>query len=72
MLTLEKKIFPPFLPGFELATFRSESGVLTNKLSRLPDSFIRPSLITKPTETHAYTKANYITKRLFKRSDCRV
>ena len=34
--TLEKKIVPPLLPGFELATFRHESGALTNKLSRLP------------------------------------
>ena len=34
-LTLEKKILPPLLPGFELATFDHESGVLTNQLSRL-------------------------------------
>ena len=34
--TLEKKIRPPLLPGLELATFRSESDALTNKLSRLP------------------------------------
>ena len=33
-LTLEKKILPPLLPGFELATFDHESGALTSKLSR--------------------------------------
>ena len=36
-LTLEKKILPPLLPGFELATFDHESGVLTNKLSEWAD-----------------------------------
>ena len=35
-LTLEKKILPPLLPGFELTTFFDrESGALTNKLARL-------------------------------------
>ena len=34
MLTLEKKILPPFLPGFELATFDHESGALINKQFR--------------------------------------
>ena len=35
-LTVEKKILPPFLPGNELATFRSLVRYFTNKLSRLP------------------------------------
>ena len=35
-LTPEKKILPPLLSRFELATFDYESGALTNKLSRLP------------------------------------
>ena len=34
-LTLENKILLPLLPGFELATFRSQFGALTNKLCRL-------------------------------------
>ena len=34
-LTLEKKILLPFLPGFELATFRSRVRRSTNYLSRL-------------------------------------
>ena len=34
-LTLEKKILPPPLPGFELATFRSRVRCYTNKLSRI-------------------------------------
>ena len=34
--TLEKKILPPLLPGFELATFRVRVRRCTNKLSRLP------------------------------------
>ena len=33
-LTLEKKILPPLLPGFELATFRSRIHRSTDKLSR--------------------------------------
>ena len=37
-LTLEKKILPPLLLGFELTTVDHESGALTNKLSRLPIS----------------------------------
>ena len=32
-LTLEKKILPPLLPGFELVSFDHKSGALTNKLS---------------------------------------
>ena len=39
-LTLEKKILPPLLPGFELATFRSRVRRSTNKLSRLPRYFL--------------------------------
>ena len=35
-LTLEKKILPPLLARFELATFRSRVRRFTNKLSRLP------------------------------------
>ena len=35
-LTLEKKILPPLLLGFELAAFRSRARRSTNKLSRLP------------------------------------
>ena len=35
-LTLEKKILPPLLPGFEHATFRSRVRRFTDKLSRLP------------------------------------
>ena len=35
-LTLEKKILPPLLPGFELSTFRSRVRRSTYKLSRLP------------------------------------
>ena len=35
-LTLEKKILPPLLPGFELATFRSRVRHSANELSRLP------------------------------------
>ena len=35
-LTLEKKILPPLLPGFELATFRPRVRRFTSKLSRLP------------------------------------
>ena len=34
-LTLEKKILPPLLQGFEPATFRYESGALTTELSPL-------------------------------------
>ena len=34
VLTLEKKILPPFLPGFELTTFRSRVRRPINKLSR--------------------------------------
>ena len=34
-LTLEKKILPPLLSGFELATFRSRVRCSNNKLSRL-------------------------------------
>ena len=34
-LTLEDKILPPLLPGFELATFRSRVRRSTNKLFRL-------------------------------------
>ena len=34
-LTLEKKILPPLLDGFELATFRSRVRTLTNTLSGL-------------------------------------
>ena len=34
-LTLEKKILPPLLPGFELATFRSQVQHSTNKVSQL-------------------------------------
>ena len=37
-LTLEKKILPPFLPEFELATFRSQVRCSTHKLFRLPCS----------------------------------
>ena len=33
-LTLEKKIIPPFLPGFELVTFQSRVRRSTSKLSR--------------------------------------
>ena len=33
-LTLTKKILLPPLPGFELATFRSQVGALTNKLTQ--------------------------------------
>ena len=40
-LTLEKKILPPPLPGFELATFRSRVRRFTNKLSRLPGTLTR-------------------------------
>ena len=36
-LTLEKKILPPLLPRFELATFRSRIRPFTNTLPRLPD-----------------------------------
>ena len=35
-LTLEKKILPSLLPGFELATFRSRVRCSTSKLPRLP------------------------------------
>ena len=35
-LTPEKKILPPILPGFELATFRSRVRRSTSKLSRPP------------------------------------
>ena len=35
-LTLEKKILSPFLPGFELATFRSRARCFNNRVSRLP------------------------------------
>ena len=35
-LSLEKKILPPLLPGFELATYRSRVRLSSNKLSRLP------------------------------------
>ena len=35
-LTLEKKILPPLLPGFEFATFQSQVHHFTNKLSQLP------------------------------------
>ena len=34
-LTPEKKILPPLLPGFELATFQSRVRLFTNKLSWL-------------------------------------
>ena len=34
-LTLEKKIVPPLLPGFELATFQSQVRRSTNKLYRV-------------------------------------
>ena len=37
-LTLEKKILPPLLLGFELATFQSQVWHSTNKLSQLPSS----------------------------------
>ena len=37
-LNLEKKILPPLLPGFEVATFRSRVRRSTNKLSRLSGS----------------------------------
>ena len=36
MLTLEKKILPQLLPGFELATFRSRVQRSTKKLFGLP------------------------------------
>ena len=38
-LTLEKKIFPPLQPGFELATFQSRVQHFTNKLSRLLEKY---------------------------------
>ena len=34
-LTVEKKIIPPLLPGFELEPFSHESGALPTQLSRL-------------------------------------
>ena len=37
-LTLEKKIFELFLQGLELATFRSQVRLSTNKLSPLPSA----------------------------------
>ena len=38
-LTLEKKILPPLLPGFELANFRSRVRRFNKKLSRLSMPF---------------------------------
>ena len=35
-LTLEKKILPPLLQGFDRTTFNHESGALTTELHRLP------------------------------------
>ena len=38
-LTLDRKILPPLLPGFELATLRSRIRRSTKKLSWLPFQF---------------------------------
>ena len=46
-LILERKILPPLLPGFELATFRSRVERCTNKLSRLPVAYWLTSLLLK-------------------------
>ena len=55
-LTPEKKILPPLLPGFELATFRSEPGALTNKLSRLPPITVQHAINCWATLCHTSEK----------------
>ena len=47
-LTVEKKILPPLLPGFELATFRSPVQCSTNKLFRFALCVILLRYITLP------------------------
>ena len=42
---MEKKILPPLLPGFELATFRSRVRRFANKLPRLPPQIGVKSLL---------------------------
>ena len=44
--TLEKKILPPLLPGFEFETFRSRVWRSTSKLSRLPTRQTIASLVS--------------------------